>query len=113
MEAGGGGGSGPGGSERQSACHGLATCRCCSVAFSARAESTRGGDHARACSRVAVDSWDRQSREAKHSGKGAPRSTEISVRATARTHLGTALARAGDIWWVGVVVDAVDRIHSR
>ena len=51
-------------------------------------------------------------REAKHSGKGAPRSTEISVRATARTHLGTALAHAGDIWWVGVVVDAADRIHS-
>jgi hypothetical protein len=40
-------------------------------------------------------------------------STEISVRATARTHLGTALARAGDIWRVGVVVDAADRIHSR
>ena len=52
-------------------------------------------------------------REAKHSGKGAPRSTEISVRATARTHLGTALAHAGDIWRVGVLVDAADRIHSR
>eukprot|EP01046_Picozoa_sp_COSAG06_P015090 COSAG06_NODE_957_length_11322_cov_9.239686_3_plen_78_part_00 len=75
-------------------------------------ESTRGGDHARTCSRAAVDSWDRRSREAKHSGKEALRSTEISVRATARTHLGTALARAGDIWRVGVVVDAVDRIHS-
>jgi hypothetical protein len=62
---------------------------------SPRAESTRGGDHARACSRAAVDSLDRRSREAKHSGKGAPMSTEISVRATARTHLGTALARAG------------------
>ena len=30
---------------------GTATCRCSSVAFSPRAESTRGGDHARTCSR--------------------------------------------------------------
>jgi hypothetical protein len=30
---------------------GTASCRCSSVAFSARAESTRGGDYARTCSR--------------------------------------------------------------
>ena len=30
---------------------GTTSCRCSSVAFSARAESTRGGDYARTCSR--------------------------------------------------------------
>ena len=64
------------------------------VSPSPRARRVRVAETTRAPARV-VDSWDRRSREAKHSGKGAPMSTEISVRATARTHLGTALARAG------------------
>jgi hypothetical protein len=68
---------------------------------SPRAESTRGGDHARACSRAAVDSLDRRSREAKHSGKGAPMSNisvlfEHSLRLTGigrRHRLRTAVER--------------------